>query len=222
MAFEQLMGKYSATADSLYDLGEYENSRLEYEKMLELDSTNAQAIERIGMINSHFERKVDSLKTEAERLIGSEDYAEAIVVLTDARALRPGDTEISNRLNFARRKLLIAQKLRSAIDVLNSGDTAAAQEQFMQILQIDPQEKVAGDYLEQLREKPQILPVAIEEIKADAEYWKLYLDALQLFGEGKYKEAIQKWEKVLEKYPGSEDTRENLRTARLRLGEENQ
>jgi tetratricopeptide (TPR) repeat protein len=222
MAFEQLIGKYSATADSLYDLGEYENSRLEYEKMLELDSTNARAIERIGMINSHFERRVDSLKTEAERLISREDYAEAIVVLTDARALRPTDTEISNRLNFARRKLLIAQKLRTAIDVLNSGDTAAAQEQFMQILQIDPEEKVAGDYLEQLREKPRIVPVTIEEIKADAEYWKLYLDALELFGEGKYKEAIQKWEKVLEKYPGSEDTRENLRTAKLRLGEGNQ
>jgi tetratricopeptide (TPR) repeat protein len=222
MAFEQLMEKYSATADSLYDLGEYENSRLEYEKMLELDSANVNASERIDLINLHFEQKVDSLKTEAERLINREDYAEAIVLLTDARALKPGDTEISSRLNFARRKLLIAQKLRNAINVLNSGDTVAAQEQFMEVLDIDPQEKVATSYLEQLHEKSQVVPVSIDEIKADPEYWKLYLDALELFGDGKYKEAIQKWEKVLEKYPGSEDTRENLRTARLRLGEGNQ
>lgn len=220
MAFEQLMQKYTHTADSLYELGDYENSRLEYEKMLELDSTNIHASDRIIAINAHFTNKVDSLKVQAERLIRAEDYAGATVLLTDARNLRPNDSAIRDRLNFARQKLLIAQKLRGAMDVLNSGDTAAAREQFMQVLQLDPEEKVASDYLEQLREKPRIVPVTIDEIKADPEYWKLYIDGLGFFGEGKYKEAIKKWETVLQKYPGSEDTKENLRQARLRLRDE--
>ncbi|MBD3382586.1 MAG: tetratricopeptide repeat protein, partial [candidate division Zixibacteria bacterium] len=65
-------------------------------------------------------------------------------------------------------------------------------------------------------------PVAIEEIRQDEEYWQYYLDGLKSFGEGDYEQAIEMWERVLEKYPGSEDTRENLRQARSRLENQNE
>ncbi|NIR66540.1 MAG: PorV/PorQ family protein [candidate division Zixibacteria bacterium] len=222
LAFERLMREYSATADSLYRSGEYEKARVEYEKILQLDSSDSQALTRISEIEDHFDRKVDSLKARAETLIAENEYAEALVVLNKAQELNPDDAGITRRMEFAKTRLLIDRKLRDAAGKLDEGDTVAAQVIFQEILELDPEEPVTLDYLEQLRKESEADQISINQLKADSEYWNLYLEGLELFGDGKYQEAIEKWEMVLEKYPGSQDTRENIRQARLRLRNQGQ
>ncbi|HDS00907.1 MAG TPA: PorV/PorQ family protein [candidate division Zixibacteria bacterium] len=222
LAFERLMRQYNRIADSLYESGEYEKARLEYEKVLQLDSANSKALDRLSEIEVHFDRAADSLKARGQALIAQNEYAEAVVVLTEAQELSPDDAEIGRRIAFARTRLLIDRKLRNAAEKLDEGDTAAARVIFQEILELDPEEPLTLDYLEQLERETEIEPVSIGQLKADSQYWNLYLEGLELFGDGKYREAIEKWEIVLEKYPGSRDVRENIRQARLRLRNQGQ
>ncbi|MBD3218167.1 MAG: PorV/PorQ family protein [candidate division Zixibacteria bacterium] len=217
LAYNRLMERYQKTADSLYRLSEYENARLEYQRILELDSSSVYAVGRLSEIENRFDQIVDSLKARGAALIAQEEYSDAVVVLTEAQKIRPDDADVRRRISYAKTRLLIDQKLRDAVETLNEGDTTAAQLIFQEILELDPQEQVALDYLEQLEKEPEIEPISIDRLKADSEYWNLYLEGLEQFGEGKYKEAIDKWETVLEKYPGSEDTKENIRQAQRRL-----
>jgi tetratricopeptide (TPR) repeat protein len=218
MAYRQLLEKYNRNADSLFAAEEYENARMEYAKILELDSADQHALDRLRRIDELYETRFIELIAEGETYMEQELYAEAVVAYNEARKLKPDDRNVRERINLAKTRLLVVQKLKTAVELLNNRDTAAAKTAFGEILQIDPEEKVAADYLEKLRERIPIRPVPIDELKADQETWRLYLEGLQYFSEGEYEKAIENWEIVLDKYPGSEDTRENLRQARLRLG----
>jgi len=217
IASEQLLQKYSKNADSLFAIEEYENASMEYSKVLQLDPEDRQAQNRLREINDVFQAKFDGFMREGRAYIEQEKYAEAVVAFNEALKLRPGNRSVMDRINFAKTRLLVAQKLRRAMELLNEEDTAAAEIVFNEILGIDPEEKVALDYLQSIRQKEQIRPVSIDELKGDAEIWRLYLDGLQYFSQGEYEKAIESWEAVLARYPGSEDTKENIRHAKSRL-----
>ena len=216
-AFENLRRSYINHADSLFDQQMYELAELEYNKVLELDSVDQHAKDRIQDIVSIYDQRFNDLVAQGQSLLNQELYAEAVVKFTEAQKLKPDNREIRNRITFAKNKLLVTQKLSDAVQLLDGGDSASARILFLEILQLDPESKVAENYLQSMEPKEVVVPVSIEDLRADAEYWNLYIEGLRFFGENEYQKAIDNWEKVLEKYPGSEDTKENLRQARSRL-----
>jgi tetratricopeptide (TPR) repeat protein len=218
IASEQLLEKYSTSADSLFTANEYENARLEYLKILQLDSTNLIAQERLGEIQNIFERRASDLIASGESLLNQERYADAVVEFTEAQKLQPDNGRIRQRIAYAKGRLLMIQKIKSAVELLNTGDTAQAVVTFQEILVLDPNEQIANDYLQKIQTQSELRPVTIDALKADAEIWQVYLDGLRFFSDGQYEQAIEKWQAVLDKYPGSEDTRENMRQAQLRMG----
>jgi len=222
LAYEQLLDKYNRNADSLFKAEELENARMEYAKILELDSINQHAMERLREIEELYDARFSELIAEGETYMEQYLYAEAVVAFNEAWELKPNNRNVQERINLAKTRLLVVQKLKTAVELLNRGDTTAARTAFGDILEIDPEDKVVADYLEKLKERVPIRPVSIDELKADEEIWRMYLEGLQYFSEGEYKQAIENWEIVLGKYPGSEDTRENIRQARLRLGRQGQ
>jgi len=222
LAYERLLAKYAVTADSLYEAQELENARLEYSKMLALDSTNQHARQRLMEIEASFERRYQQIVARGIGLIDNKRYAEAIMVLGEAQKIRPQDRRATDLIALAQNRLLAAQKLERALELLDNGDSSSAQAMFEEILSLDPQHEAAQNFLRALEQKEALQPVSISQLKADADIWKIYLEGLELFGQKRYEEAISKWQIVLEKYPGSEDTRENIRQTRLRLQNENQ
>ena len=72
------------------------------------------------------------------------------------------------------------------------------------------------EYIETMNYKD-VPVVLLDELKNDQEYWGKYLEGLTLFRDKKYQEAIEIWQTVLDKYPGSQETRANIEQARLRM-----
>lgn len=221
-AYDQLLEKHRLSADSLFATGEYDNARLEYRKVLELDSNSTHARQRLDDIEAHFEQRFESLVNRGDRQVNGENYADAIVSYTEALEIKPGSPEVRRKIGRAKQQMLLAQNIDQAVELLEGGDTASAQQAFESILEDHPDNKTAADYLRRMSEEKAVPPVAIEEIRQDEEYWQYYLDGLKSFGEGNYEQSIEMWERVLEKYPGSEDTKENLRQARSRLENQNE
>jgi len=221
IAYDQLLEKYSTNADSLFKAGEYESARLEYRKILQLDSTNQAAQDQLEQIRVVFNRMAADHISRGESLLNQERFAEAVVEFNEAQKLQPENNQIGRRITYAKNRMMIAQKLKLAVESLNSGDTSRAVVTFQEILELEPNEQIANDYLQKIQTQADLRPVTIVELKADEEIWNVYLDGLRFFSDGQYEEAIEQWEIVLDKYPGSADTRENLRQARLRMGENN-
>ena len=221
-AYDQLLEKHSRSADSLFATGEYDNARLEYKKLLELDSTSNHAQQRLEDIEAHFEQRFRSLVNRGDRRLNAENYADAIVSYTEALEIRPDSPAVRRKIGQAKQRMLLAQKIDQAVELLEEGDSTQAKQEFEAILEDHPDNKTAADYLRRMSEEKAVPPFAIEEMREDEEYWQYYLDGLKSFGEGDYEQAIEMWERVLEKYPGSEDTKENLRQARSRLENQNE
>ncbi len=220
MAYNRLLNSRLNAADSLYNLAEYENSRSEYQKVLQIDKDNQHALERLENIREHFNQRFNRYVAEGDSLFDAGQYADAVVAYNEGLEIRPGASGLNQKIGLAKERLLIAQKLSSAVELLNAGDTAAARAAFSEVLELDPDDEVALGYLKRMEVESPAEPVSIEQLKQDQEYWQIYLEGLKFLSEGKYEQAIERWETVLEKYPGSRDTRENLRQARIRLEQE--
>jgi tetratricopeptide (TPR) repeat protein len=172
----------------------------------------------------------DSLKAEAQDSLAAETaraLREANAQLADSAAVEAagwaqqalyydsGNAEASRVLAQAQ---LISRRQaaeRAMMSAAADGDTAQALAAAQALLVQFPDHEVARQYVR--RFAPMAEAVTIETIQSDTEAWTWYTHALVAFREGRFEEAIQWWEQVLARYPGSEDTRKNLEQARLRL-----
>ncbi len=114
------------------------------------------------------------------------------------------------------RNLDLAQQLNRAMELYREGEYVRSRRYFQAVLTTDPSEPIATEYLRKIDQALAQSPV-LEEIQKDKTVWPLYLDGLRHMRNKEYQKAIEAWEKVLQAYPNSTSTRDNLEQARLRL-----
>jgi tetratricopeptide (TPR) repeat protein len=126
----------------------------------------------------------------------------------------------------AKRQILAAmdlpERLRLAIELFDRGEFTEARARFEAILEVNPNESIAQEYLRRIREQRAAQPPAtLEDLQKDRVYWELYLEGLRHMRNKDYQKAIEAWEKVLQAYPNNVNTINNIEQARLRLGTQN-
>ena len=111
----------------------------------------------------------------------------------------------------------LPEKIRLGMDLYEQGRLAEARRQFQQILEVNPDETVAEEYLKKI-DQPPVRTSSLEDLQRDPAIWSLYLDGLRHMRNKDYQAAIDAWTKVLEAYPNNPNTLNNIEQARLRLG----
>lgn len=115
--------------------------------------------------------------------------------------------------------LNLAQQISIAIELFDKGQLQEADIQFRAILKFNPNDSTVRDYLRRIRQA-KVSITTLEELQKDKTAWQLYLDGMRFMRDRQYQKAISAWQKVLEKYPNSPDTKQNMAQARLRLKSE--
>jgi tetratricopeptide (TPR) repeat protein len=117
----------------------------------------------------------------------------------------------------------IPERLRLGVELFNQGELNEARKRFEAILEINPDEPVAKDYLQRIRDaqKEEAKESTFEDLQNDPVYWDLYLEGLRHMRNKEYQKAIDAWEKVLKAYPNNQNTLNNIEQARLRLQSQN-
>jgi tetratricopeptide (TPR) repeat protein len=202
----------------LLEEGRLNEARLEFDEALKLDPDNAEAQNGLMRIDAQIDSLVEGHLAEGNARFAEKDYGEAIVSWNKALELKPELDDVRRRIEEAKGLLVLNQKLRDAVEAYSTGDTARARTLFDQILNLDADNPTALEYIEIMSRKD-VVTVSLDELKRDEEYWSKYLEGLALFREKKYEEAIEVWQVVLDKYPGSRETRANMEQARLRMGQ---
>jgi len=199
----------------LLNQGKLVEAREEFNQALKLDSTNVDARSGIERIDSEVAGQVRDLVASGDARFAAKDYTEAVVNWNKALELNPNTPGVSDKVARAKRLMVIDQKLRDALETYAEGDTARARSLFNDVLKLDSNNQTAVEYLRTM-DRVEAETVTLDELRQDAEYWKLYLDGLGYFRNKQYDEAIEAWQKVLDKYPGSRETLTNIEQAKLR------
>lgn len=200
----------------LLEDGKLSEARVEFDEALKLDPENVEARDGLARIETEIDKLVKAHISEGNARLNAKDYGEAIVAWNRSLDLKPDQGDIRRKIEDAKRLLVLNQKLRDAVEAYSVGDVARSRELFDEVLNLDGDNPTALEYIEMMNQKD-VPVVLIDELKNDQEYWDKYLEGLTLFRDKKYEEAIAVWKTVLDKYPGSKETRANIEQARLRM-----
>ena len=196
--------------------GKYNLAIEEFEKILKLDPQNQEARKHLQSIRRLLRDEIEAHRRKAEEHMALENFVEAIEEYNRLMELLPGDLEAEEGLTLASQRLQIAEHTRKGVERFEAGDYKGAILEFNSILKIDPQNRMAKDYLQNAINKS-AKPTSLSELRKDQKAWNLYLDGLSQYQEGNYREAIELWKRVLEYYPNNENTLRNIEEAKVRL-----
>jgi len=204
-----------ANGISLLNQGKLGEAREELSQALKLDSTNVAAREGLARIDAAVVRRVQDHISNGDARFSAQDYGEAVVSWNRALELNPDLPVVREKVARVKRLMVIDQRLRDALETFAAGDTAQARSLFTEVLTLDQNNSTAIEYI-RLMDRVEAETVTLDELRQDTEYWKLYLDGLSYFRNKQYDEAIDTWERVLEKYPGNREALTNIEQAKLR------
>jgi len=197
---------------------EFENAKILLDKY-RTDYGSTEEFQRLEAdYGTVISKESSRLKSTANRSANEGDLLTAAINYNKVLNLNPNDRSAKQNYKVINDRLAALTALREGIAAYNRGDTLTANLNFQKLLTLNPEDTVAIEMLRLL--SPEILDediTPLDRIRADAMTWKLYLEGIEKFREGKYSDAIVSWEQVLESYPGNPETKKNIEQAKRRL-----
>jgi outer membrane protein assembly factor BamD (BamD/ComL family) len=134
-------------------------------------------------------------------------------------SLQSDDSEAKQGIEIARSQLQANGLLAAGMASMNEGKYSDAAAYLEQAQKIKPRDKTIQTLLADARAKS--APATnLEDIKASAEMWAIYLKGLEAYQAGNYSDAIRNWESLRQSYPNNPDLEKNISQARQRISTE--
>ncbi len=214
----QLLNQRMQKAKLAEQQRDFREAYAQYESALELRPDYALAKKALVDLKTFLKSESQRQFKLAEQYVGNEQLNEA--ALEYKRILK--NVEVTKdeveqeralagltRVNATRAEL-IAQYLAQGKKLIG-GNEAKAKELFNRVLKLDPQHKLANEYIVKLTGAQSQAKVTDEQIKTT------YYRGVDFYVNGKIEEAIQEWEKVVALDPENQDAKINITRAKAKL-----
>ncbi len=199
--------------------GDYFEAIDYYDRALKLKAGYTPAKTAMANLGKVLARKMARDKAKARADIAQHAYNRAVKNLSQLLTLAQ---KINNKRQEKSVLLLLTKAnagRKDAIDInltrgkkaFNQGNTAEAKQYFDRVLDYDPQQREANQYIMKLTGASSQAKVAAERIKAT------YYQGVDYYVNGKIEEAIAEWEKVVKLDPDNDDAKVNIKRARIKL-----
>ncbi len=209
-----------------YQENDYMRARDEWQSILAIDSTHAEAGEYLSRTQIKIDEQIAFHLDRASVLENQNRLTEAIGEWNHIQLLDPGNRQSEEAIRRIQQKIedqtqdlrIVSRRLRivdlysGALRAYNEGGYEASIRNLEEILRLQPTHEEAKTLL--ARAKRKITPLTQEE---EEEIRRLYLRGMQHFSNDEYAEAIAEWEKILMIDPGNESVQRNIEEARERL-----
>jgi tetratricopeptide (TPR) repeat protein len=184
--------------------------------IFDIDPDNAQARSLLKRIDEDMTQEISTSLQTAHDAEKAGRMLEAVEAYNRILELDPGNLAIKQARAQDVDKLDIAKQLTLGIDLYNKGQLDDAKAEFESVLQVNPKEPVALEYMQKLGTRP-AMASSLEDLQKDKDIWPLYLEGLRHMRNKEYQKAIDAWQKVLKVYPNNQNTIDNIKQAQLRL-----
>lgn len=213
----QTLGGFLTQADLLYTQKHYRAALDLLSLIFDIDPENFRAQQLQREINQSMADEISSNFEAARRAWESGHLVEAIEAYNRILEIDPANQGAAQSKQQVLAAMGLPEKVRLGIEMFDKGRYDAAKAQFQAILDVNPNEATALDYLNRIKEA-QTRTATLEDLQKDPQVWSLYLDGLRFMRNKEYQKALDAWQKVLDKYPNNSNTLNNIEQARLRLG----
>ncbi len=140
------------------------------------------------------------------------NYAKALGLLADARLLGGDNQAIQTEIETLSKRIKLQENIQKGMSLFEIGQYDEATKVFEQALQISPENSLAKQYYQ----KSKIETVGKSQ-PMDTATERQYLQGVDKFVKGKYKEAIAIWEEILKIHPYNKKILKAIESARERL-----
>jgi tetratricopeptide (TPR) repeat protein len=174
----------------------YTEALIEFNRALERSPGDETILGAISTTRRRLDQEITSLLQASRREYQSGNYSEALRLLTDARLLGGDNAEIQNEIEILNKRYKLAQKIQQGLGLYEIGEYDQALQVFEQAMSIDPTDELLRQYYEKAKIETE---GKTEELPSNVE--RRYLEGVDKFLKGKYKEAITIWEEIRKEYP---------------------
>jgi tetratricopeptide (TPR) repeat protein len=217
-----ILDNYYNRADRFLTDGNLNEARTWIDMALKLEPDQARFHALNSRLNDEVAARTANLLSQASTAENDGRLFDAIMDYTQILNLSPNNVIAEQMRKRAASSIDGIQITGLGLEAYYKNDFETARQKFTEALEVDKNNRVAREYLNRIT-TPSPVPETEkrEDLRQDVETWKIYLNALRHYQDGEYEEAIKLWKQILEKYPGNEETLENIRQAELRMRPEN-
>lgn len=174
----------------------YTEALIEFNRALERSPGDETISGAITTTRRRLNQEIASLLQASRREYQSGNYSEALRLITDARLLGGDNAEIQNEIEILNKRYKLAQKIQQGLGLYEIGEYDQALQIFEQAMNIDPTDELLRQYYEKTKIETE---GKTEELPSNVE--RRYLEGVDKFLKGKYREAITIWEEIRKEYP---------------------
>ncbi len=180
--------------------GDYIAALNEFQNALDRSPNNTELLKAMKETRDLLDKRVASFIARARASAAANNFSEALKLLSEARSLDPNNQtiqrEIDTELKRINSRLTFLESTRNGLDAYQRQDYQAAMELFEKALLIEPNNATVREY-----HKKSIVRAFATFKNLEGSTEKMYLQGVDLYVEGKYEQAIQIWNKILEADP---------------------
>ena len=187
--------------------------------IFDIEPTNSRAQMLRRQIENARTYEIEEKFTEARSAELDKRLVDAIEAYNRVLEIDPDNAGARQSRQRVMTTMGLPEKIRLGIELYEQGKFSEARKQFREILEVNPNEAVAKEYLNRIDQPPTKVS-SLEDLQRDPAIWALYLEGLRHMRNKDYQKAIDAWTEVLKAYPNNPNTLNNIEQARLRLGSE--
>jgi tetratricopeptide (TPR) repeat protein len=196
----------------LLDQKQYTKALIEFNLALQRDPGNQQVQAAMQTTRRRLNEDLSALMRKGREEMAGQNYSEALRLFSEARLLATDDVQVKKEVDTLVERVKLQESIQQGIMLYDIGQYDQALQIFESVLSEDPNNQFIQQYVRRSR-----IEALAETEPMDPETERRYLEGVESFLLGKYKEAIQTWEAILVDHPYNKKVLEAINGAQERI-----
>jgi tetratricopeptide (TPR) repeat protein len=194
------------------DQKQYTKALIEFNLALQRDPDNQQVLAGIQTTRRRLNEDLNALMRRGRSEMSGQNYSEALRLFSEARLLAEDDNQVKKEVDTLVERVKLQESIQQGIMLYDIGNYEQALQIFETVLEEDPQ----NQFIQQYYRRTQLETLADTE-PMDPDTERRYLQGVELFLLGKYREAIVMWEEIIKEHPYNKKVLEAINGAQERI-----
>ncbi|MCK4560632.1 MAG: PorV/PorQ family protein [Calditrichia bacterium] len=194
------------------DQKQYTKALIEFNLALQRDPENQQVLAGIQTTRRRLNEDLNALMRKGRSEMSGQNYSEALRLFSEARLLAEDDTRVKKEVDTLVGRVKLQESIQQGIMLYDIGQYDQALQIFENVLAEDPQ----NQFIKQYYRRTQLEALAVTD-PMEPETERQYLQGVEMFLLGKYRDAITIWEEILKDHPYNKKVLEAINGAQERI-----
>jgi tetratricopeptide (TPR) repeat protein len=194
------------------DKKQYTESLIEFNLALDRDPENNTVKNGIQTTRRRLREEINALVRQGRREFENQNYSEALRLLSEARLLGGDNLMVKKEVDTLVERVKLQENITQGLKLYDVGQYEEALKIFEQALEEDPENTFIQNYLTRSK-----IEAYSDSEPMDPATERRYLEGVDKFLLGKYKEAVEIWQGILQEHPYNKKVLEAVRGAEERL-----